>query len=232
MSADILDCLLRFLMYIIPCVIIFLPLRFITRIPGYVFRKILHMIAFTCTTLMIAVANTWQAAALTSILIAVCVYPLLAWAERMPWYSRLFVEKKPGEIKKSLLLLFFMFAGVTAAAWGIFGRPDIAAVSILMWGTGDGAAALTGIPYGKHKIRWKGTDGKKSYEGTSAFILVSLTAGTVFFQFYEHIAVRGFFLPVCGAAIAGALTELYSDSVYDTVTVPVMVMTVLLLWMR
>ena len=51
--------------------------------------------------------------------------------------GRFFVQKSPGEIKRSLLMLFFMFAAVITVAWGIFGKPHIAAASILMWGMGD-----------------------------------------------------------------------------------------------
>ncbi len=72
---------------------------------------------------------------------AVVIYPLLALVEHEKWYGRFFVQKSPGEIRRSLLMLFFMFAAVIAAAWGIFGNPHIAAASILMWGMGDASAA-------------------------------------------------------------------------------------------
>ena len=72
---------------------------------------------------MIAVAESWQAASLTSCLVAVLFYPLLAMLERESWFHYLLVQKKQGEIKNSLLMLFLMFAAVTAVAWGIFGKP-------------------------------------------------------------------------------------------------------------
>ena len=73
-------------------------------------------------------------------------------AEKQPWFEKFFVQKSKGEIKRSMLLLFAMFAAVIVVAWGIFGKPGIAAASILMWGVGDAAAALIGIPFGKHKV--------------------------------------------------------------------------------
>lgn len=62
---------------------------------------------------------------------------------------------------------------LVAVAWGIFDKPLIAATSILMWGAGDGAAALIGIPFGKHKVKFKPADGKKSWEGSAAMLTVS-----------------------------------------------------------
>jgi hypothetical protein len=44
LAADVLDCLSTLIMYIIPCILIALPIRLFTKIPSFVFRKILHMI--------------------------------------------------------------------------------------------------------------------------------------------------------------------------------------------
>ena len=49
-------------------------------------------------------------------IIAVLVYPLLSMFENVNWYGKLFVQKSPGEVKRSLLKVFFMFAAVIAAA--------------------------------------------------------------------------------------------------------------------
>ena len=78
MLAQIAHCLKVFILYVIPWLIILIPLRFLTNIPSYIFRKLLHFIAFTCVTIMILAAESWQAAALTSILIAIVAYPILA----------------------------------------------------------------------------------------------------------------------------------------------------------
>ena len=230
--ADMAHCLGVFLAYIVPCVLVFLPVRFLTKIPSFIFRKILHIIAFTCVSVMIAFARSWQAASLLSVLIAVVIWPLLALLEKEPWYPHLFVEKKPGEIKTSLLMLFFMFAAVTAAAWGIFDNKAAAACSILMWGTGDAAAALIGIPFGKHKVTWKGTDGKKSFEGTAADFIVELLAGMLFYGMLIKMPVLKLAGRIACAALAGCLCELWSPSELDTVTVPAVIMTCLLILMR
>lgn len=218
-------CLAFLLAYLIPAVTVVIPIRVFTRMPSFVFRKVLHLVAFTCVTLMIPAAQSWQAAALTAVLIALLLYPVLWLLEKKEWYSRLLVEKTPGEIKRSLLLLFFMFAGLIAVSWGIFQEPCLGAGAILMWGTGDGAAALVGIPFGRHKIRLPFTDGKKSWEGSTAMLLVSTLSGAVFLGFFGRAA----FSQVVPAALLGTLTELYSPSEYDTVTVPLAILAALLI---
>jgi hypothetical protein len=81
---------------------------------------------------MILSARSWQAASLTSLILAVVIYPLLALFEKEAWYPRLFVEKRKGEIKCSMLMLFLMFAALTALCWGLFGERVLCAASILM----------------------------------------------------------------------------------------------------
>ena len=228
MAADVLDCLATLIMYIIPCILIALPIRVFTKIPSFVFRKILHMIAFTCITVMLLAAANWQAAALTSVLIAVLVYPLLAVFEHEPWYGRIFVQKTPGEIKRSLLKLFLMFAALITAAWGIMNKPHAAAAAILMWGQGDAAAALIGIPFGRHKVMFPPVNGKKSWEGTCGNLVVSFLTGMILLYLYcRYPFGRSFAASLTGAA-AGAFTELISSSEWDTVTVPAVILAVML----
>ena len=222
-------CIGTFLLYVIPAVLILLPIRLFTKVPSFVFRKLLHIVAFTCVSLMILAADSWTAAALTSVLVAMAIFPLLGLVEDRPWYAGLFVEKEPGEIRQSLLMLFFTFAGVVAIAWGAFGQMHLAATAVLMWGVGDAVAALVGIPFGKHKVQLPLTDGKKSWEGSSAMFVASFACGLVMLLVFQGVPfVRA--LPLAAvAALAGTATELYSPSKYDTVTVPLVLVAVLVL---
>lgn len=231
-AVQTLHCLWKLAMFVMPCVAVLLPIKFFTGIPRFVFRKLLHLVAFSCVTFMIMAAESWQAASLASCLVAVLLYPLLSSLESCSWYSNLFVQKKPGEIKKSLLMLFFMFASVTAVAWGIFDKSCMAVAAILMWGTGDAAAALVGIPYGRHKVHLKPADGKKSWEGTAAMFLISFACGfAVLWLCGQGTFGKTLILSFSGAAV-GAVTELFSPSEYDTVTVPVAILAVLLLMLH
>lgn len=121
-----------------------------------------------------------------------------------------------------------MFTVVIAASWGIFGQPQLAAAAIIMWGAGDAAAALIGIPFGKHKVRCKLTDGKKSWEGSLAMLLVSFAVGLVVLLFLKNAGVPKALLLSGVGALAGTAAELFSPSEYDTVTVPAVILAVLL----
>lgn len=55
-----------------------------------------------------------------------------------------------------------------------------AAAAILMWGVGDAATALVGIPFGKHKVNFRPVNGKKSWEGSCAmFAAAALVRGAL-----------------------------------------------------
>ena len=228
-GAQILHCLGVFAAYVIPWLAILIPIRFLTKLPSYVFRKLLHFVAFTCVTLMILKAESWQAAALTAVLIAVVAYPILAALESASWFAKLFVQKSKGEIKRSLLLLMFMFAAVISVCWGVFGQPHLAAAAILMWGAGDAAAALVGIPFGKHKVKSRFTDGKKSWEGSLAMLLVSFLCGMIVLYLVQKMELPLALLSAGLGALLGTMTELFSPSEVDTVTVPVVIAATLLI---
>ncbi len=214
--------------YIIPCVLILLPVRLLKKVPSFVFRKLLHIVAFTCVTVMILTAANWESAALASIVIAALIYPVLYILEKESWYNGFFVQKKPGEIRSSLLMLFLMFAGVTAITWGIFDKPYIAAAAILMWGTGDAAAALMGIPFGKHKVKFRPVNGKKSWEGSLSMLAVSFICGFCVLFFSGRFSLPAAILFSAVGSFGAAATELLSPSEWDTVTVPTVIMILLL----
>lgn len=224
---DTFRCFGLLMVYIIPCVIVLLPIRFFTKIPDFVFRKLLHIVAFSCFTVMILATDNWAAAALCSIIFAVIVYPLLTLIEKEKWYEKLFVQKTKGEIKRSLLLLFMMFSAVILIAWGVFDRSELAAASIIMWGTGDAAAALIGIPFGNHKIKLPKIETKKSWEGTLSMMIVSTVFGAGVLLYSKYNVINALLCAVLGG-LFGAVVEMLSPSEWDTVTVPTVVLIVLL----
>ena len=224
----VLGCTLEFLEYIIPAAVILLCLHHFFKIPSHVFRKLLHLAAFTCLVEMMWAAEEWYQASLTALLFAAAVYPILCALEGQPWFGGLFVQKGPGEVKKSLLLLFVMDAALVAVCWGGLGLPWAAAASILMWGTGDGAAALAGHRFGKHHVKLPLADPKKTWEGSAAMLAVSTAVGTVTMLILTAMPWHHCLLLALAASIFGAYTELISKNGYDTVTVPVVNTAVLL----
>lgn len=226
---NVIGCFGTLIGLIVPALVVLLLIRLLIKPPSFVFRKLLHSAAFTGISVMILLADSWTAAACTSGLLALVLYPLLLIAEKQPWFDSLFVQKSPGEIKRSMLLLFVMFTAVIAVAWGIFAQAERAAVAILMWGAGDAAAAVVGIPFGKHKVRSRFTDGKKSWEGAFAMLAVSFAVGMLVLGLSPEVGWQNAWLPAAVGALVGTATELFSPSEYDTITVPVMIITALLL---
>lgn len=220
---QVLKCCGEFLEYIGFGALVLIMLHFTMRMPKYVFRKLLHLVAFTSVIEMILVAENWMSASITALLFALLVYPILKLFEDRPWFSGLFVQKKDGEVKLSLLLLFFTAAAVIAFTWGLAGKRHIAIAAILMWGVGDAAAALVGTKFGKHKVKMSLADGKKTWEGSLAMFITAFVCGALSLlllsdmRWYQCLAMT---LP--SAAVA-AFAELVSRNGNDTVIVPVAV---------
>jgi len=225
----VLVCTLEFLEYIVPAAILLLCLHHFFKIPSHVFRKLLHFAAFTCLVEMMWAAEEWYQASLTALLFAAVVYPILCALEGRSWFDGLFVQKGPGEVKKSLLLLFIMDGLLVAVCWGGFGLPWVAAVSILMWGAGDGAAALAGHRFGRHHVKLPLVDPKKTWEGSGAMFAVSAVVGTISMLVMTDMPWAQCLLFALATALPGAYTELISRGGNDTVTVPAVNTAVLLI---
>ena len=226
---ETLACFGTFLAFILPALAVLVPIRFLTRVPSFVFRKLLHIAACIFSSLMILTAQSWRAAALACLIAMLTVYPLLTICEKKPWYAGLLVQKSAGEARRSMMMIFCVTAVIVCTAWGLFGQRQLAACAILMWGTGDAAAALVGIPFGRHKVKCSWADGKKSWEGSAAMLGASLVC-----SFFVLLLGQGLPWPhalwAAGVtAVLGTAAELFSPGEYDTVTVPAAVTAALLL---
>ena len=148
------------------------------------------------------------------------MYPILHCAERWKGYTDLFSQRHPGEVKKSLLLLFCTHAALIALCWGWLDKPYIAVTSILMWGVGDTAAALVGKRFGKHHVHLPFADSQKTWEGSTAMMVTAFAAGLISMlvtsplKWYTCIAYAAIAAPVA------AYVELISHGGNDTVAVP------------
>lgn len=211
-TTNVLACLVRYLGIVLPVVAVLLAIRFLLHPPREVFRKMLHAVAFVSTPVFMHLAGSWQLTVVSLVTLGVVVWPILVAIERFPWYSDLFIERRGHEVRRSLLILFWGDAAVVALCWGAFGRPDVAIASILMWGFGDAAAALVGKRFGTHHVRLPLADHKKTWEGSSAMLVVSMLIG---------LLVMGPRLAVPIAAIVGTYVELITHGGNDTITVPV-----------
>lgn len=202
--------------------------RVLIKIPDELFRKILHCILLGSLLVFVFCFDAWWHSALGCVVFAVGVYPILAWFERFKGFSELTTERKKGELKESLLLVFGMFALVIAVCWGWLGDRHLVLASIYAWGFGDAAAALVGKKWGKHKIRFGHADTKKSVEGSAAMFLVSLASVAVILACRGGLNAAGYVIVPIVTAFVSAAAELYSKGGHDTVICPLSAMVVLL----
>lgn len=224
-AESILKNAVNFIIYVIPCLFAVLAIRLFLHPKPYVFRKCLHFIAFSSLAFTILTTDSLHSTAAMFLIAIFIVYPVLHLLERGSWFSPFFVEKKPGEVKNSMVLLFVMIAAVTLLS----PSRHVAAASILMWGIGDAAAALIGITYGKHVIPWRISDGKKTYEGSGAFFISALLSGLAVLA-AAHISMDLLHISaIIAAAAAGTFAELVSKQGNDTVFAPAAILAVLLI---
>lgn len=202
--------------------------RVLIRIPDELFRKILHCILLGSLLGFVFGFKTWWISAGTAVTFAVVVYPILAFFERFHKFSELTTERKHGELKSSLLLVFGMFAAVMAICWGWLGDKYLVLASVYAWGFGDATAALIGKRFGKHKIKWKYIDGKKSFEGTFAMFITSFVSVLIVLACRGGLDVIGWILTAVITALVSAGAELYSKDGMDTVICPMAAMATVL----
>lgn len=219
---------LNLIIYFVIAVILAFSGRVLFTIPEEVFRKILHFILLGSFYVLIISYPTWLITALVAIIFEIVVYPILVFFERFKKYSEFTTERKAGELKHSLLLVYTMFAIVVAVCWGVFGDKYLALASFYAWGIGDAAAALVGKKFGRHKIKAPGLDGNKSYEGTISMFFVSCIS--VFFILMWRGGLNAIFCMIISlmVGVVSAVSELYSKDGNDTVICPLCAMVTLL----
>ncbi len=203
-----------------------LTMRLLIKIPDEIFRKTLHFILLGSVFVFAFAFETWWISALAAIIFEIVVYPILIIMEKLKNFSEITTERKRGELKSSLLLVFTMFAVVISVSWGLLGDRYLVVASILAWGVGDAFAALVGKKFGKHKIKDKHTDGKKSFEGTTAMFISSFLSVAFVLTFRGGLSPFGYILISVLTAAVSAIAELYSKNGLDTVICPLSAMVV------
>ena len=215
-------------LYIIVAASIMLIARKLIRIPDELFRKLLHFILLGAYIPLCFAFEAWWMATVFSASLIVVLLPVLALAERIPMFSSFVNERKKGEFKSSMVLAVGMMAFSTTVCWGLFGDKYLVLASIYAWGVGDALAALIGKKYGKHKIKWKIADGKKSVEGSLAMFICALVS-----VFTVLIVRGGIAIPMClliavFSALVCTFTELCAKNGLDTVICPTSAMVVII----
>ena len=210
----------KYIIYIVSLASALILIHILLQKQKNVFRKLLHVASFTSSIFIVFNGKGLLPGTITLVLFALIVYPALKIAENWQGYAALFVEKKPGEIRSSLLLLFLSQAAITAFS-GIVGKPYILVVSTAAWGLGDIAAAWVGRPLGRHKINLPFADHKKSWEGSIAMAVTAFAAGLPGLLALSPYPLPKALLIALIIAVVSSLTEMSSKGGLDTVTVPV-----------
>ena len=211
---------------------VFVGIMFVARklinIPDELFRKILHFILLGAyIPLCFAFAEWWMASAYALSLIVI-LFPALFFAQKIPMFSSFVNERKKGEFTGSMVYAVGMMAFSISICWGLFADKYLVLASIYAWGVGDALAALVGKKFGKHKIKWKLADGKKSVEGSLAMFVCALVS------VFAVLAIRGgIALPICLliavlSALVCTIAELCARNGLDTVICPTCAMVVII----
>ena len=146
------------IIYFIICASSALVLRLSVRIYDELFRKILHCILLGSLLVYVFAFENWWTAALSCLVFAAVVYPILKFFEHFRLYSKALTERKQGELKESLLVVFTMFAVVIAVCWGWLGEKMLVLLSVYAWGFGDAARQRRNRqrhPRPEHRHSWR-----------------------------------------------------------------------------
>lgn len=202
--------------------------RKLFTIPDELFRKILHFILLGAYIPLVFAFEAWWMATIFAASLIIILFPALSIAGKIPMFSAFVNERKKGEFKSSMVLAVGMMAFSVTVCWGLFGDRYLVLASIYAWGIGDGLAALVGKRFGKHKIKWRMADGKKSVEGSATMFLCALVS------VFAVLLVRGGIgMPVCFAiaflsALVCTVAEMCAKNGWDTVICPVSAMVVII----
>jgi dolichol kinase len=197
-----------------------LALRRFTAVPAEIFRKTLHIILLVSIFIWTYGFRAWWISAAAAVVFILIVFPILSFAERIPGYSKLLTERKHGEIKRSLIVVFVMFTVLICVCWGWLGQRYLVIAAVLAWGLGDAAAALVGKYYGQHYIEGKLVEGRKSVEGTFAMFVTSFISVLVVLLVHGSLIWYGCIPIALLTAAVCAVVELYTKGGMDTLTCP------------
>ena len=213
--------------YIVPAAVTMLLLRRYTRIHDELFRKSLHFIMVGAYILFLFAFRTWWISAVFVGLLAVAFFTVFSLGGMLPGFSEFINERKRGELRISMSLALLMVVLSICLCWGWLDDRYLALAGLYAWGVGDGSAALVGKAFGKHKISWKLSDGKKSWEGSAAMVLTASAAVFIILLIRGGLPLWACGLIAVTAGAAAAFAELCSKDGIDTVTCPLSALAVI-----
>ena len=215
-------------LYIAVAVGIMFIARKLIKIPDELFRKILHFILLGAYIPLCFAFEAWWMATIYALSLIVILFPALFLAQRIPMFSSFVNERKKGEFVSSMVYAVGMMAFSIAVCWGLFSDKHLVLASIYAWGIGDALAALIGKKFGKHKIKWKIADGKKSIEGSFAMFVCALVSVFTVLLIRGGISIPMSLCIAVLSALVCTFTELCAKNGLDTVICPTVAMVVII----
>ena len=143
---ELLHGALVFVLYVIPAAVVMLTARKFLKIPDELFRKILHFILLGAYFPFLFAFHTWWISAGFAASLIVVLYPILALAGKLPFFSSFVNERKKGEFKSSMVLAFGVMALTISVGWGLLHDRYLVLASVYAWGGGD--AFASGVIHG------------------------------------------------------------------------------------
>ncbi|HSK69904.1 MAG TPA: phosphatidate cytidylyltransferase [Candidatus Limnocylindria bacterium] len=198
------------------------------RMDRELFRKTLHVIVLFALPVFLLAFPDWRLSAAAALALAALIYPVLAIGERFRGYGELLIQRKNGEVRRSMVLLFSTYTVIIALCWGWLGDRMLAMACVYAWGFGDAAAALVGKRFGRSALHGPLIEGRKSLEGTAAMFAVSFVSVFAIMLARGGLSVGQCLLVAALAAGASAGAELYTPGGYDTATCPAAAASVIL----
>ena len=160
-------------------------------------------------------------------LLAAAFFAVFSLGGLLPGFSEFIHERRRGELRISMTLALAVVVLSICICWGWLDDRFLALAALYAWGVGDGFAALVGKAFGKNKIRWKLSDGKKSWEGSAAMLLTGSLAVFIILLIRGGLPLWACGLIAVTAGASAAFAELCSKDGIDTVTCPLTAMAVI-----
>ena len=213
------------LWYVVPIFLlaaILITIRVFVKIPDFIFRKILHLVAIFMMGPLIAIPIHWWLAEIILGISGIGIIVILLMFEHWSFYQKLFIEKGRHEVLVSFIMFFTVMISLVAFFWGYRGDAHkyYILIAVLAWGVGDAAASIVGHLVGKHKLTGKLIEGVKSVEGTIACFVfsfaISIILLTLLIRYTWWVALIESIL----IGIVVSLAELFTKKGMDNVTCP------------
>ena len=223
------------LWFIIPIAVlgtILLLIRIFLKIPDFIFRKILHIIAISMIIPLIIIPIHWWIAEIIMGVFALVIVVCILTLEHLTIYQKYFVEKSKHEVLFSFLIFTVIVLSFIAFFWGYRGESHkhYVLIALFSWGLGDAAASIFGHLIGKHKISGKFIEGTKSIEGSIACFIFSFLISFILLATLIHYT---WWLSLIEATLIGvfvSFAELFTKKGLDNLTCPFVAAIILFLF--